>query len=118
MRMRGMLRNERGATIALVAVSLTAMLGMGALAVDLGMLRKARVDAQRTADAAALAGASAFIDNNVPLAARDDARERALDYANRNYVGGTTVNVDSSAGGTTLEGTKWVVRTAFVTPHP
>ena len=37
-------RNERGATLALVAVSLTAILGMGALAVDLGMLMKARAD--------------------------------------------------------------------------
>ena len=112
MRARGMLRNERGATIALVAVSLTALLGMGALAVDLGMLRKARVDAQRTADAAALAGASAYIDNNVPLEARDDARARALEYANRNYVGATTVNTDSSTGGTTLDGTRWIVETA------
>lgn len=106
------LRNERGATIALVAVTLTAILGMGALAVDVGMLMKARSDAQRTADAAALAGASAFIDDNVPINARAEARARALEYANRNYVGGTTVNIDSSGGGTTETGTKWVVRTA------
>lgn len=104
-------RNERGAALALVAVSLTAILGMGALAVDLGMLMKARTDAQRTADAAALAGASAFIDENVVLEQLPAARERALEYANRNYVGATTVDVDSSTGGTTIDGTRWIVET-------
>jgi hypothetical protein len=104
-------RNERGAALALVAVSLTAILGMGALAVDIGMLMKARADAQRTADAAALAGASAFIDENVALDQLPAARERALEYANRNYVGGTTVNVDSSSGGTTIDGSRWIVET-------
>lgn len=104
-------RNERGAALALVAVSLTAILGMGALAVDIGMLMKARSDAQRTADAAALAGASAFIDKNVELNQLPAARERALEYANRNYVGGSTVDVDSSAGGTTIDGTRWIVET-------
>ena len=104
-------RNERGAAIALVAVSLTAILGMGALAVDIGMLMKARSDAQRTADAAALAGASAFIDQNVGLYQLDSARARGLEYASRNYVGGTTVDVDSAGGGTTVTETRWVVET-------
>ena len=104
-------RNERGAALALVAVSLTAILGMGALAVDLSMLMKARTDAQRTADAAALAGASAFIDENVALDQSGAARERALEYANRNYVGATPVDVDSTGGGTTIDGTRWVVET-------
>ena len=103
--------NERGATIALVAVTLTALLGMGALAIDLGMLRKARTDAQRTADAAALAGASAFVDDNVPLNARAAARARALEYAERNYVGGTYVDIDSTGLGTTEDGTRWIVQT-------
>lgn len=104
-------RNERGAALALVAVSLTAVLGMAALAVDIGMLMKARADAQRTADAAALAGASAFIDENVALDQLPAARQRALEYANRNYVGATTVDVDSAGGGTTITGTRWVVET-------
>ena len=112
MRGRGLtIRNERGATIALVAVTLTALLGMGALAVDLGMLMKARGDAQRTADAAALAGASAFIDDNVPLNARPEARARALEFAVKNYIGAQTIDIDSSGLGTTETGTKWVVQT-------
>lgn len=103
--------NRRGVTLALVAVCLAALLGIGALAVDLGMLYKWHNDAQRAADAAALAGASAFVDNNVPLDARDEARLRALRYAKNNYVGGTYVNIDSTGGGTTVYGTRWLVRT-------
>ena len=112
MRGRGMtIRNERGATIALVAVTLTALLGMGALAVDLGMLMKARGDAQRTADAAALAGASAFIDDNVPLTARPAARARAPEVAVRNYIGAHPIDIVSAGLATTETGTKWVVQT-------
>ena len=98
-------RNERGATIALVAVSLTAMLGMGALAVDMGMLLKARGDAQRAADAAALAGASAFLGAK-PHDAVDEARTRALEYVAKNYVGATYLDTGSQA--TTVTGTRSV----------
>jgi hypothetical protein len=52
---------ERGATLALVAVALVALLSVAALAIDLGMLYVARNEAQRAADAAALAGAYTFI---------------------------------------------------------
>ena len=79
--------NERGATLVLVALSLTVLLGMGALAIDAGMLYTARTELQRTADAAALAGASAFIDSPNSMAA-DPARQRAMEYATANPVRG------------------------------
>ena len=53
-------RNKRGGVLVLYTVAMVAMMGMAALAIDLGMLRKSRAEAQRAADAAALAGASAF----------------------------------------------------------
>ncbi len=74
------LRHERGAALIQVALSLAVLLGMGALAVDLGMLYTKRTGLQRTADAAALAGASAFIDFPVTMA-EVPARQRALEYA-------------------------------------
>jgi hypothetical protein len=77
---------ERGATAVFVAVALAALLGMVALAVDVGMLMKVRADAQRAADAAALAGAQDFLRGN-PLDVRDSAADHALEYASRNYVG-------------------------------
>jgi Flp pilus assembly protein TadG len=86
-----LVRNERGAAIALVAVSLAVLLGMGALAVDLGMLMKQREDAQRAADAAALAGASAFMEAG-PMDAIHTARDRAFDYLGRNSVGGRIID--------------------------
>jgi hypothetical protein len=76
---------RRGATIVLLAVAGLALLGMLALAVDLGMAFTARSEAQRVADAAALAGGSAFLD--VPgTAAEQAARDRAYEYALRNVV--------------------------------
>jgi Flp pilus assembly protein TadG len=56
---------ERGQTIVLVAISLVALLAMAALAIDVVTLYVARGEAQRAADAAALAGAKAFVDSGV-----------------------------------------------------
>jgi hypothetical protein len=53
-------KNERGVTIVLVAFSLLALLGMAALAIDIATLYLAHGEAQRAADAAALAGARMF----------------------------------------------------------
>lgn len=105
MGMRGRVSNERGATIVLVAVSLAALLGMGALAVDLGMLIKARSDAQRNADAAALAGASAF-QNAKPQDAVYDAKDRAFEYITRNPIGKTFLGV--TPHDTTINGSRYI----------
>lgn len=56
-RERVLLRDQSGMTLAFVALLLFVFLGVAALAVDLGMLMTARTEAQRVADAAALAGA-------------------------------------------------------------
>jgi putative Flp pilus-assembly TadE/G-like protein len=53
-------KNERGVTIVLVAFSLAVLLGMAALAIDVATLYVAHGEAQRAADAAALAGARMF----------------------------------------------------------
>lgn len=57
-------RSERGATLVFLGVALVALLGVMSLALDLGMLYVARNDAQRSADAAALAGAYSFFSSN------------------------------------------------------
>ena len=77
------LRNERGVALAFVALLLFVLLGLAALAIDIGMLYGARTEAQRTADAAALAGASILLGNG-----RDEvgARATAIDYAGRNTI--------------------------------
>jgi Flp pilus assembly protein TadG len=65
-------RRERGQTIVLVAVTLVTLLAMAALAIDVVTLYVARGEMQRAADAAALAGAKAFVDSGItPLPTTD-----------------------------------------------
>jgi hypothetical protein len=94
----GRLRNERGSTLALMAVMLFAMLALAAIAVDLASLRDARTEAQRTADAVALAGASAFRDlpwTDPPTIT--EAGNRAFEIARQNMVRSDTIDVRDSA---------------------
>ena len=78
-----LLRNERGVAVAFIALLLFVLLGLAALAVDIGMLYGSRTEAQRTADAAALAGASILLGNGQD---EDGARATAIDYAARNTI--------------------------------
>src|SRR5229473_4554104 len=56
---------EQGQTIVLVALAIVSLLAMAALVIDVVTLYVARSEAQRAADAAALAGAKAFVDSGV-----------------------------------------------------
>lgn len=76
-------RNRRGGVLVLTAGAMAVMLGMAALAIDVGMLYTARSEAQRAAEAGAHAGAVYLLTS--PNDA-DGARERAKDYAERNQV--------------------------------
>jgi hypothetical protein len=94
---RKVLGNERGSVVVMVAVSLMAMLAMAALAMDLAALRDARGEAQRSADAIALAGATAFKDKAfTDPTAIDDARDRAFQVARLNKVRVDTIDVRDS----------------------
>ena len=54
-------RRERGVTILITAVAMVVLLAMAALAIDVVTLYVASSEAQKNADAAALAGAKAFV---------------------------------------------------------
>ena len=58
-------RRERGITLIFVVVAIFALLGVAALAIDLVTLYVSKAEAQRVADAAALAGAKGLIDSGV-----------------------------------------------------
>lgn len=81
--LRSRLREQRGAVLIVVAGGMLALTSVVALAVDVGLMTTARLEAQRAADAAALAGAGAFIGSpgNEPL-----ARQLATDFAAHNEV--------------------------------
>src|SRR4051812_35236271 len=54
-------KHERGVTILVVGLSLFAVMAMAALAIDVASLYETRSEAQRAAEAAALAGAKMFV---------------------------------------------------------
>src|SRR5512140_20379 len=87
-----LVRSRRGAVLTLVAVSLVALLAIMSLAIDMGMAYSADSEAQRVADAAALAGASAFLDYFPPYAALNPARTRAQEYITSNDMLGIGVD--------------------------
>jgi hypothetical protein len=85
--MRFRLRTDReGVALAIVAVMMVGLLAIVSLAIDLGMAYTAHAEAQRVADASALAGAAAFLDYSDPYLAVGDADAHAREYAGRNVV--------------------------------
>jgi hypothetical protein len=77
---------ERGVTLALMALMLFLMLGMSALVIDYGMIKATKAEAQRAMDAAALAGASAFLIADPDVDKGAIAVARARDYAKKHSV--------------------------------
>src|SRR5262245_17241724 len=93
---------QRGATLVLVAVSLVILLGISALAIDLATLYVGRSEAQRAADAAALAGADVFVTSGYSsgLVTKSTVRTMAANAAsavgNKNLVGGRSPNIGTT----------------------
>jgi Flp pilus assembly protein TadG len=69
------IRDNRGQALVITVVAMTVILGMAALALDVGSWYKQKRDLQATADAAALAGAQALPDST------SNARALAIQYA-------------------------------------
>jgi Flp pilus assembly protein TadG len=85
-------RNQRGQATVLSLIFLTVLLGMAALVLDVGSWYRADRDTQKTADAAALAGAQALPDSTA------DASSLASAYASKNGGGLDSVSFSSSLG--------------------
>jgi Flp pilus assembly protein TadG len=89
---------ERGVTMALVALAMVGIIAMAALSIDVGALYQASAEAQRAADAAALAGAKVLSLSGMTgdptnssilwAAACASAMQTAQTVANQNNVGG------------------------------
>jgi len=87
-------RDERGQSLALMAVMVAGVTSMLALAIDLGMLQVARRETQAAADASALAGAQEFMRITPAAAAVGSAYDSAMAYAIRNTV--RNIPIDTS----------------------
>jgi Flp pilus assembly protein TadG len=109
---------ERGFTMALVAVALVAIIAMAALSIDIGTLYQAKAEAQRAADAAALTAARVVSISGItgdPTNGAFDgtwsaicggtgspATLAAINVAQQNLIGGvavTSANVTVNYGG-------------------
>jgi Flp pilus assembly protein TadG len=86
------LRNERGQVLAFTALSMTTLVAMAALVLDVGSWFRTKRQLQATADAAALAGAQALPDSP------SNAQAQALAYANKN--GGNVAASDIAVSST------------------
>jgi hypothetical protein len=97
---------ERGVTFALVAVSIVAILAMAALSIDVATLYIANAEAQRAADAAALAGARVLSLYGVTgdptnaggnwAAACALAKQAAIAVASQNTLAGASVTLPAT----------------------
>jgi hypothetical protein len=93
-----LVRNERGVTLALMAVTVFLMLGMAALAIDYGMIKSAKAEAQRAMDSAALAGASAFLINDPTKNKSTIAVDRAKEFARQHTIHSVIVDTTGACG--------------------
>ena len=96
-------RSRRGGVLVMIAVSLVGLMAAMALAIDLGMLYKHRSDAQRAADAAALAGASSYLEAS-GVTTVSTARNRAVEYLGSNRVGTEPIDTSGSVQTVTFGG--------------
>lgn len=86
------MRDRRGGTLVLVAGAMLGLLGMAALAVDMSAAFAWRAEAQKIADASALAGGSVFLDDLDASLVEAEAEGRAYDYALQHTIKGEPVD--------------------------
>ena len=93
-----MVRGNKGQVLVLVALAIFVLLGFAALGIDVGYMYSVRHELQRSADAGALAGASAFTEgdwNDLSMELdhpRGIADDRARVFAAKDKVVQTTLN--------------------------
>lgn len=94
--------SDRGVSILIISVAMIFVLGMAGLGIDLASLYVARNQAQRAADAAALAGAQWWAthacttptSSNISLDCQANAKRQAQAVGEKNTVAGVTPDID------------------------
>src|SRR2546422_1241391 len=89
-------KNEKGATMVLVALVMLVLIGAAALAIDAGVLYTARTQCQNAADSGALACAGHMLTfNTLNNGVATKARAKGVEFANYNKVLSTPVAINS-----------------------
>jgi Putative Flp pilus-assembly TadE/G-like len=91
--MREQRPSDRGVSIVMIAVGMVFVLGMAGLGVDLASLYVGRSQAQRAADAGALAGAQALVTEGCTSSVGPDISQNCMDIARRRAVAVTNSNL-------------------------
>lgn len=86
-------RLRRGGVVVQVAVMSTVIMGMGALAIDVGAMYTAKVELQAAADSAALAAATMLMGDDTGYSPEALARQVAQDYASLNEANGKPIDL-------------------------
>lgn len=89
-------RVRRGAVVVQVAVMSTVILGMGALAIDVGSMYATQTELQAAADSAALAAAQRLMGDDSGVSPTTLARETASEYAAMHKVAGYNATLEAS----------------------
>src|SRR5712692_6664806 len=95
-------KNERGVSLVMVSVGMVMLLALAGLAIDLVSLYLGRSEAQRSADAAALAGATVFVTSGCTSGGsgcsltQTAATNEAISVGNKNLVGGVNPGIQTS----------------------
>jgi len=95
-------RNQRGVSLFVVAAAMVVILGLAALAIDLVSFYLGRSEAQRSADAAALAGATMFVTSGCTSGSsgcsftQTAATNEAISVGDKNLVGGVSPGIQTS----------------------
>jgi len=93
-RLRNLFSDERGMSFAFVGIGLMTFMAATTLAVDVGMFMTARTQAQTSADAGALAGATALVYNSyTDRTSSGPAVQSAISASQQNNVMGGVVSV-------------------------
>jgi putative Flp pilus-assembly TadE/G-like protein len=96
-RLRNLCFDERGMSFAFVGIGLMTFMAATTLAVDVGMFMTARTQAQTSADAGALAGATALVFNSwADRSASGPAVQSSISAASQNTVMAGVVSVQPS----------------------
>ncbi|NUN23562.1 MAG: hypothetical protein HUU09_08845 [Candidatus Jettenia caeni] len=111
------LKNERGATIIIVALLMVTFIGFAAFAIDIGHLCVVQNELQNAADAGALAGAR-FLYSKDGAAINEDANQIAYNTATTNTGEGKAVEVNWLGGnGGDVQRGHWSFATNTFTPN-
>src|SRR5437868_4310890 len=94
-RIQHLRRDEQGMSLVFFGAGLIAFMAAATLAIDVGMFMNARTQAQNSADAGALAGATGLVNNSFSdRTSTGPAVQSAINAAKRNKVIGVIPTVD------------------------